>query len=309
VNSNQTHRAIVESQRLWPTNVRMDLILTLGTGRSPEQEDVGASSPKKIKAGNALTRLFDWGQARLMQAISAHEMHKQVSDSLNDYDRPRYVRWDPVFTKRLPSLYDVESMDSLRKTADGSIDDGELDEVKESMAASSFYFELRKVPKYEDGSFKCEGVIKIRGDPYLILELLDSLGGLPQFVREGKTLGSCDMCRRCGHSSQLVKFAVDKLDDLETVSLRFDDKRKYRISGFPQTMSWFCEQQGLYDVFSQRPSPQSSCICDGIQKRQRSDSSRNYVRVERKPRKRMRSEAHQGPRELNLFQHRGNRMA
>lgn len=189
VNSNQTHRAIVESQRLWPTKVRINLILSLGTGRSPELEDTGSSLPKKIRACNVLTRLLNWGQARLMQAISAHEMHGQVSEFLNDNDSPRYVRRDPVFTKHLPSLYDIESMDSLRKTADGSICEGELEEVKGFMAASSFFFELRKAPEYEDGSFKCEGVIRIRGDPYLILELLDSLGGLPQFVREGKTLG------------------------------------------------------------------------------------------------------------------------
>lgn len=302
MNSNQTHRAVVESQRLWPTKVRMDLILTLGTGRSPEEEEeVGTPSPKKIRAGNALTRLFNWGQARLMQAISAHEMHKQVSESLNDHDSPRYVRWDPVSTKHLPSLYDVGSMDSLRKTADASIDEGELNEIKGFMVASSFYFELRKVPEYEDGSFRCEGVIRIRGDPYLILEVLDSLGGLPQFVRDGKTLGSCDMCRRCGHSSQLVKFSVDKPDDLETISLQFDDKRKYRISGFPQTMSWFCEQQGLHDVFSQRPSSQSSCICDGSRKRKRSHSVKSNVRMKGQPRKRMRPEAHQGLRGSNFF--------
>jgi hypothetical protein len=267
-NPNTTDILISESSAIWH-NTRKDFILSLGTGRGPRAKVTSATpSQGKIRNG-ALARLLHWSQAKLLEALDGEEVHERVWESLEEVDRPRYHRWNPMFEDGLPRLDDIESIHGLRDRVDSYPCAKMLAEVKMAMLASSFFFELRHLPKYcSDGTYMCEGTIRIRGDPNLVLELLaTSRTECADFVRKGEELGEVQVidgiCPQCRLFSQQVQFRVRGHDDRHAICLKLGKDREHRISGFPQNMAWFCEQQGLYDVFSTGRPSRDHCSCQG----------------------------------------------
>ncbi|KAM0714547.1 hypothetical protein Q7P37_009843 [Cladosporium fusiforme] len=264
-NPNPTDIALVESKALW--DAQFDLVLSLGTGLSPK---VDVASRRSETSSNVLSRLVRWSRARLFDAIDSEEVDRRVSKMLGKVDYPIYERWNPRFPSDLPRLDDIKSMDRLCEMVGDSPPEASLMKVKKILVASSFFFELKSLPKYirSRSSYLCEGTIRIRGDPNLVLELLESFNcGPAQFVMNGKRLNNATrsrsgVCRKCRRFSQTVKFHVEDMDSSETVSLDFGQGGQHRISGFPQDMAWFCDLQGLHDVFSERPRPRSSCECE-----------------------------------------------
>lgn len=269
-NPNTTDILIAEGSAIWH-DTRKDFILSLGTGRGPQAKETSAPpSQGKIRNG-ILARLLHWGQAKLLEALDGEEVHERVWKSLEEVDRPRYSRWNPMFEDGLPRLNDIESIHDLRDRVDSYPCDEMLTKVKIAMLASSFFFELRHLPKYcSDGTYMCEGTIRIRGDANLVLELLATLStGCAEFVRKGEELGEVQVmdgiCPHCKLFSQQVQFRVRGHDDCHAICLKLGKgkDREHRISGFPKNMAWFCEQQGLYDVFSADHLSRDHCPCQG----------------------------------------------
>ncbi|KAM0714602.1 hypothetical protein Q7P37_009898 [Cladosporium fusiforme] len=266
-NPNPTDIALVESKALWDARTRFDLVLSLGTGLSPK---VDVASRQSETPSNVLSRLVRWSRARLFDAIDSEEVDRRVSKMLGEVDYPIYERWNPKFPSDLPRLDDIKSMDRLCEMVGDSTPEASLAKVKKILVASSFFFELKSLPKYvrSRSSYLCEGTIRIRGDPNLVLELLESLNcGPAQFVMNGERLNDAarsrgGICRKCRRFSQTVKFHVKDMHSSETVSLDLGQGGQHRISGFPQDMAWFCNLQGLHDVFSERPRPRCSCECE-----------------------------------------------
>ena len=267
-NPNTTDILIAEGSAIWH-NTKKDFILSLGTGRGPEATTSSLPpSQGKIRNG-ALARLLHWSQAKLLEALDGEEVHERVWESLEEVDRPRYYRWNPVFEDGLPRLDEIESIHGLRDRVDSYPCAKMLADVKLAMLASSFFFELCRVPEYcSDGTYICEGTIRIRGDPSQVLELLSrSSTGCAEFVRKGEELGEVQtidgICLQCKLFSQQVQFRVRGHDDSHAICLKLGQDREHRISGFPQNMAWFCEQQGLYDVFSAACPSRAYCPCQG----------------------------------------------
>jgi hypothetical protein len=275
-NPNTTDIMIAESSAIWH-ETRKDLILSLGTGRGSQ---VTGTSPPPSQGkihNSALARLLHWGQAKLLEAIDGEEVHERVMESLEKVDRPRCYRWNPVFEDGLPRLDDIASIHSLRDHASSNPCAEMLADLKIAMLASSFFFELRRLPRYcSDGTYMCEGTIRIRGDPNLVLELLaKSNTECAEFVRKGEELGEVQIvdgiCPQCKLFSQQVQFRVRGHDDCHAICLKLGKDREHRISGFPQNMAWFCEQQGLYDVFSTGRPSRDHCSCQGPRELSRLD--------------------------------------
>lgn len=265
-NPNTTDILIAESSAIWP-KTRMDYVLSLGTGKGPKKKAASAF-PSEVKTRNGtLSRLLNWSQARLLEALDAEDIDKRVKKSLDEDDRPRKFRWNPVFVDGPPRLDGIKSMHDMRNHVKSYPCEEMLADVKVAMLASSFFFELRRLPRYcSDGTYHCEGTIRIRGNPKLVLELITASGAeCAEFVRRGEELAEVDIakgiCPQCQLFSQQVQFRVRGHNDTHAICLKLEKGREHRISGFPKSMAWFCEQQGLHDVFStQRPS-RSPCSC------------------------------------------------
>lgn len=267
-NPNTTDILIAEGSAIWH-DTKKDFILSLGTGRGPEATTASLPPSRgKIRNG-ALVRLLHWSQAKLLEALDGEEVHERVWESLEELDRPRYYRWNPVFEDGLPRLDEIESIYGLRDRVDAYPCATILADVKTAMLASSFFFELSHLPEYcSDGTYMCEGTIRIRGDPSQVLELLSTCStGCAEFVRKGEDLGEVQItdgiCLQCKLFSQQIQFRVRGHDDSHAICLKLEKDREHRISGFPQNMAWFCEQQGLYDVFSAGRPSRGYCLCQG----------------------------------------------
>jgi hypothetical protein len=273
-NPNTTDISIMEASTYWH-NTRNDFVLSLGTGSGPQS----APPPDGRFRNAALGRLLHWSQARLLEAIDGEDIHQRVWNSMDEVDRERYYRWNLPFENGLPRLDDIQRIDDLRKLA-VSYPCGEImTDVKTAMLASSFFFELRRLPTYcSDGTYLCEGTIRIRGDPGLVLKLLATLTTeRVEFVRKGEEeLGEIQpidgICQQCRLFSQQVQFRVRGHDDCHAICLKLGKDREHRISGFPQNMAWFCEQQGLYDVFSAHHASRKYCPCHESTKLSRLDN-------------------------------------
>lgn len=143
-------------------------------------------------------------------------------------------------------------------------------EFKIALIASSFFFELCCTPKYgRAATYLCEGTIRIKGNPNLVLELLLSLNyPSVEFTSEEDELGEVYLagaiCPTCKMFAQHVQSHVRDRDKPHTIYIKLDEDVRYPISGFPQTMSWFCEKQGLFDAFSTSSFERERCVCDRL---------------------------------------------
>ena len=265
-NPNTTDILIAESSAIWH-KTRMDYIISLGTGRGSEEKVTSAPVSEDRLRNGTLARLLNWSQARLLEVLDAEDIDKRVEKSLGEDDRPRYFRWNPTFVDGAPRLDSIKRIPDMRDHVKSYPCERILADVKMAMLASSFFFELRRLPKYRsDGTYDCEGTIRIRGNPRTVLKLLtDSNAAYAEFVRKGEELAEVDitngLCPQCQLFSQQVQFRVHGYDDTDPICLKLGKGSEHRISGFPKSMAWFCEQQGLRDVFStQRPS-RNPCSC------------------------------------------------
>lgn len=224
--STPTDIEIVEGKTIWQARTAFDLILSLGTG---ETLDGRSDASNRDSSTNILARLLTWSQARLSEAISSEEVHRRVTKMLGNADAHAYVRLNHKLPGDLPRLDDAKSMNRLLDMVDELSLGSSLARVRKMLVASSFFFELKKPPTYcgSDG-YQCEGTIRIRGDPNLVLELLDAFkNDRMQFIRNGKVLcedvHSGGMCHHCRRFSQPVQFYVNDLDASETISLKFSE--------------------------------------------------------------------------------------
>lgn len=263
-NPNTTDILIAESSAIWQ-RTRNDFILSLGTGKGPGTKATSAPPSKGRIRNGALARILHWSQEKLLLALDAEDIDERVQKSLDKDDGPRYFRWNPEFGDGLPRLDGIKSICDMREHVKSYPCDKILTDVKMAMLASSFFFELRRLPKYcSDGNYICEGTIRIRGDPNLVLELLaTSNAECAEFVRRDEELAEVqimdNICPQCRLFSQQVRFRIRGHDDCHAICLKLGKGREHRISGFPQNIAWFCEQQGLYDVFSAQHSPRANC--------------------------------------------------
>jgi hypothetical protein len=265
-NPNTTDILIAEGSAIWH-KTRNDYILSLGTGKGPGKETTSAPPSEGRIRNSVLARLLHWSQEKLLLALDAEDIDERVQRSLDTDDGPRYFRWNPGFGDGLPRLDGIKSIHDMREHVKSYPCDKILTDVKMAMLASSFFFELRHLPKYcSDGFYKCEGTIRIRGDPNLVLEILaTSNSECAEFVRGDEELAEVQImdsiCPQCKLFSQQVQFRVRGHDDCHAICLKLGKGREHRISGFPQNIAWFCEQQGLYDVFSAQYPPRADCPC------------------------------------------------
>jgi hypothetical protein len=123
-----------------------------------------------------------------------------------------------------------------------------------SLLASSFFFELDCAPKFDAGFYRCEGSIRCRNQ---IGAITDTIGRIfpsaVEFVTDSVTLatfeGARGVCALCLRFRKPVVFYVRHPSETITMYLRVDQDIRTRISGFPQSMSWFIRQQQLDTPF------------------------------------------------------------
>ncbi|KAH7053462.1 hypothetical protein B0J12DRAFT_571025 [Macrophomina phaseolina] len=256
--NNPVSTAFSEVRMIWDTGV--DVLLSIGTGYVPEN--------------NALTdsrrRILDTSIPRCFRSWESSRNGQRIWDDfcrhLGHEERESYFRIN-VPLDRAPDLDAVESMPEIRAAGVRFLEGVDIQSIRRSLLSSAFFFELDELPIAQGATLECRGSIRCRSPnsraliegiisdfPYALFQ--NQSHETLAFVRDAVR---CQECRlyRIG-----VKFRVESLDQAVVLRLKFNDQFSSKVSGFPNSMSWFAGRQGLYSPFGRADHQPSLRDCD-----------------------------------------------
>ncbi|TKA49937.1 hypothetical protein B0A55_13544 [Friedmanniomyces simplex] len=112
-------------------------------------------------------------------------------------------------------------MEKLSQDVNMSKNDQQLTEIKLALLASSFFFELKRAPKFDaSGFYICQGEIRVRGDHTKVFMALRQMSNGPiEFHKDGVPLGKAD------HSTDVPRVTVSN-DDNSSSGVQSSQKLK-----------------------------------------------------------------------------------
>lgn len=155
----------------------------------------------------------------------------------------------------IPTIDDISCIPHLRNSVHSQPDGANTRiELVGALLTASFFFELNALPEQRDGFFRCHGRVCLRNHSYGVVQALaKAVPGKLAFMNDDGFLtafdGVQDICLQCYRYRRPVTFHVRDLSSMVTIYLHGKSMPKRRISGFPQTLQWFVNQQKLNAVF------------------------------------------------------------
>jgi hypothetical protein len=250
--NNPVNLAIWESRQIWPTHNSPDFVLSLGTGTTE------ATSPKASQSRHILQDGFIPRLCRsFMSSLDGQATWRELEHRLGDENRIHYFRLN-VTLEDIPAIDDASCMERLRNSVhfQPKVHGMQLDLVS-AMLAATFFFELDKLPQFDQGLYRCEGTIYCRNNSSHVLQALEKLAGRQATFSNDKghlaDVGTSSMtCSQCNCFQKRINFHVRTLDEIITIYLKPSNQHQRRISGFPNTPNWFLRQQGLDSISGTR---------------------------------------------------------
>lgn len=233
--------ALFESERLWPESTP-DVIISLGTGVQP-----------KIKGGRrSLHRLW----AGFMDFLDGQSHSRDTAKGLEKLTHGSFFRLNTILQRPI-RLDNTSDLDELRKSVCMSPTSRmETKNVVLALLCSNFYLTLNGKPIFDSGSYRYNASIRCRTDCSAVISALDRLcPSTKRFVTQTEILGDCsleDICHRCCRYRKRVTITVRHPSDFVTISIQSGSEFMWKISAFPQRMSWFEEQGGLNHIFGSK---------------------------------------------------------
>ncbi|KAI9760680.1 MAG: hypothetical protein M1840_002356 [Geoglossum simile] len=248
--NNPVYLALWESDQIWTSHATRDVVLSLGTGTESDPMSPVAPSFRHFLVDGFIPRLY----RSSMSSLDGEITWKHLQNSLDEKSKSDYFRLN-VPLQGEPVLDDTACMDKLRESVRSFPSLGDYIDIAAALLVSSFYFELTALPRFEGGLYKCNGTIRCRGHSDAIIESLFNLHyGRLEFAADSRLLGSLDpetdFCQQCHRYRKRISFYVQKLNETVTLCLVAKDVGKRRkLSGFPQSIEWFIQQQHLEATF------------------------------------------------------------
>ncbi|ERF68658.1 hypothetical protein EPUS_05719 [Endocarpon pusillum Z07020] len=244
--NNPVNLALWESRRIWPESASPDIVLSFGTGTESWSRSSHAPHFRHILNDGFIPRTW----RSFMSSLDGESTWKNLKNHLSEGAKTHFFRLNPVLPHDA-SIDDVSGMDALRRIVKKS---DRCIEIARALLISNFYLELRAMPSYEAGQYRCHGTIRCRGRSYTTVQALKRLGLTRlQLVSELESLGSCalqrDICPLCHCYRWPVTFVVRHLDEPFSLYLREEGTYKRRLGGFPNNIRWFIKQQALNAKF------------------------------------------------------------
>ena len=201
-----------------------------------------------------------------MSSLDGQSTWRELWNRLDDSSKAQYFRTNIYLPDSALAIDDVSSMDELRVCAHlQSQNNGFGQTTAFALLISSFFFELKSAPLYQNGKVYCKGTIRCRLAGRIINQTLKrvhptNLVFMTDHEIVGYYKGGEDLCQLCYRYRKDVEFVIHHLDESMSIFSQSVTQGRRRISGFPRTMRWFQEQQGLNAHFGKPfPDPPRAC--------------------------------------------------
>jgi hypothetical protein len=250
--------AMQELQGMAPELRRADQFVSIGTGTCSKKEDTREDTYPSLLFGNSsLQQTFRhyWSEnfdgdkrfaiMRQMMAVTLPDGAAGIDEWLHRFNLP--------VDGELPDLADAPAIPSLAEKACSYFSsDPAVRDLADAILASSFYFELRSMPIYEQGYYSCHGRILCRVPGTkpafsVLMRKLDSLGAQFQVHMRmpGPSKSMSTWLDQAGNFSRPVCLRVPSLEDQLDVRLKLQGSRTHHISASPLSFNTLIKLQML----------------------------------------------------------------
>lgn len=266
--NNPINLALSEAKHLWPNSPNPDVFISLGTGSAATDSSQTVSRFRNIFVDGWVPRIY----RSFSSSFEGQCGWREILGLLDDKSRDDYFRFDLSVPSGLPSMDNTDCMDQLSKLVHSNPSGQQKHlEAIASLLATSFFFQLDSRPQYYSGFLQCIGTIRCRAPAQYAINWIDGFdSSRKDFYKDNMNLGlhltPDDICYSCNRYCRRVRFIVRDLNENIGISIQFGGKQRH-LSGFPNNMQWFIEQQGIDGNFgspNHRVYPRPGCLaCEG----------------------------------------------
>ncbi|GIZ48196.1 hypothetical protein CKM354_001126600 [Cercospora kikuchii] len=261
--NNPVNVGLAEVRQVWSASTKVDVMLSLGTGTTQETAPIPAPPSRGRFKDSFIPRIY----RSFMSGMDGEVAWRQLSNHLSTDAKTGHFRLNIPLSEAVSRLDDVRAMEALRNNVHVLRDDGKLLQVKRTLLASCFFFELDDIPQLDgQGFYLCSGTIRVRGDGDRILSYLreaEPACADLEFLKGQDFLGVLeeeqDTCERCKKFCKHVQFYVRNRAEEISILLNIGNQNQQRISGFPCSTEDLVHKQRLQLV--EDPLPRALCIC------------------------------------------------
>ncbi|OQE10096.1 hypothetical protein PENFLA_c094G09948 [Penicillium flavigenum] len=267
------------SHQIWPTAMGSTRMLSLGTGKAQSNEQTPHF--RHIFRDSFVRRGFDAWMSTMETDSDWRKWRSRLDDSVKSDSH----RLDVPLGNAPHAIDAVEAMEDYRDLVILHIGSGRMArDAATTLLVSRFFFVVDSLPENTATPFWCRGSVRCKGPARMVILALENLypDGLSYVSDCGliDRFGGLDsLCPLCGCYSRSVTFLARHLEYKVNIYLQTSSKRRWRISGFPESVASFVSRQGLRSSFGQDnhgyPCRQPCQSCDVI---------RNPVRGRRRKR-------------------------
>ncbi|KAI9035013.1 patatin-like phospholipase family protein [Aspergillus affinis] len=258
--------ALRECEIIWPWAKRPDLVVSIGTGYTPE-----TSTSLPDKPGYLMHDRFIKRAVRAFMsspAVDSQRGWQDAWDSIHETFRPDTFRLDRPIAGQLPELDDARALGKL-----GEFDYRIPQELIRVWLVKSLFFELDEEPIMAHGHYECHGsILCCKYDATnIIQQIMSQFPGSHVQFSDGTDIGSLDDhqgCAKCGYYRKRVFLRVSNIH--ETVQLRVGGVTgSSALGGFPTSIYNLLDQQladfpfGRADHRNDLWPPLRQCYCTG----------------------------------------------
>ncbi|GFF96240.1 hypothetical protein IFM53868_08435 [Aspergillus udagawae] len=255
--------------RIWPSNPGITRVISMGTGRIDAPQERSPQFRHVFRDG-FLQRSY----SAFMSQMDTTPKWLRMKNELSEDAQEDYLRFD-VALEDIPCTIDnANAMDEYRNLVIRQPGSNRMArEAATALLVGRFYFTLQSPPEMVTGGdyVWCDGAIRCKGPVSPTVEALQAQHTKRMdFVTDTECLASFggvnDICRSCGRYYKPVTLLLRHRDEKTNIYLRLDRTKRWRISGFPTSMSSLVARQKLESPFGQpdhgRPAAVPCATCD-----------------------------------------------
>jgi hypothetical protein len=224
-------------------------MVSMGTGKPPPNEQIPHF--RHIFRDSFLRRGFDAWMSTMDTDTEWRNWRGRLSESV----RGDCHRLDVSLANTPQTIDAVGAMNDYRDLV--LLQPGSARMARDAsttLLISRFFFQISSLPEQTTVPFWCPGSVRCKGPARSIILALENLypEGLSYVSDSGLIdgFGGLDsLCPSCGCYNHPISFLTRHLDYTVNVYIQSKTKKRWRISGFPESVATFASRQGLQSSF------------------------------------------------------------